>query len=147
MSPSSVRRGRAKREVHMKVVRVFADSEGESHFEDRELPLGDVGYGQASQQLPASAVTFRQTPAAGRLDFHNPPRRQFIVFLKGEAELEASDGSTRRLGPGDVLLADDTTGRGHRLSEVEGRLVVLVPLPDNLDFETSLPTNRSEAAL
>ena len=123
----------------MKVVRVFTDAEGESHFEDRELPLADVDYGRASQQLTAFTVTFRETPAGGKLDFHNPPKRQFIIFLKGEAELEASDGSTRRLGPGDVLLADDTTGRGHRLREAEGRLVALVPLPDDLDVAASLP--------
>jgi quercetin dioxygenase-like cupin family protein len=123
----------------MKVIRVFTDAEGESHFEDRELRLGDVGYGQASEQLPATAVTFRQTPGRAHLDFHNPPTRQFIIFLKGEAELEASDGSTRRLGPGDVLLADDTTGRGHRVHEVEGRLVALVRLPEDLDLDRSVP--------
>jgi quercetin dioxygenase-like cupin family protein len=122
----------------MKVVRVFADRRGESHFEDRDIPMTEVAYGRASEQLPATAVSFRQTPARGELDFHKPPRRQFILFLKGEAELEASDGSKRRLGPGDVLLANDTTGRGHRLREFEGRVVVFVPLPDDLNVETFL---------
>jgi quercetin dioxygenase-like cupin family protein len=121
------------------VVRVFTDDEGESHFEDRELPLVDVGYGRASQGVLADAVTFRETPPGGQIDFHNPPRRQFIIFLKGEAQLEASDGSTRRLGPGDVLLTDDVTGRGHRLRDAEGRLVALVPLSDAFDLEASLP--------
>lgn len=130
----------------MKIVRVFADSEGESHFEDRSLPFDAVGYGQASQQLPATAVSFRQTPAGGQLDFHNPPRRQFIIFLRGEAELEASDGSTRRLRAGDVLLADDTAGRGHRLSEAGGRVVVVVPLPDDLDILTLMPLAAGESS-
>lgn len=56
--------------------------------------------------------------------------------MKGVAELEASDGSTRRLGAGDVLLADDTTGRGHRLRDIEGRTVVFVPIPDDLEIES-----------
>jgi quercetin dioxygenase-like cupin family protein len=117
----------------MRITRVFTDDQGESHFEDREIPMEEVAYGRASRQLPAIAVSFRETDPGGTLDFHNPPRRQFIVFLKGAAELEASDGSTRRLGAGDVLLADDTTGRGHRLREVEARTVVFVPVPDDLD--------------
>jgi hypothetical protein len=117
----------------VKVVRVFADSDGESHFEDRDIPMPDTGYGQASQDLPASAISFRQTPAGGVVDFHNPARRQFIIFLRGKAELEASDGTKRLLGPGDVLLADDTTGRGHRLREFEGRLIAFVPVPDDFD--------------
>ena len=117
----------------MNVVRVFADNDGESHFEDLDVSLDEVSYGWASEQLPATALIFRQTPAGGTLDFHNPPRRQFILFLKGEAELETSDGSTRRLAAGDVLLADDTTGRGHRLREIEERLVAFVPLPDDFD--------------
>lgn len=122
----------------MKVTRLFADERGESHFEDRDIPVDNVAYGRASQQLPASALIFRETDTGGTLDFHNPPRRQFIIFLKGAAELEASDGTTRRLGPGDVLLADDTTGRGHRLREIEGRTIAFVPVPDDFDVDSHL---------
>jgi hypothetical protein len=122
----------------MRVIRVFADDDGESHFEDRDIHMGDVAYGRASQQLPATALIFRETDTGGGLDFHNPPRRQFIIFLTGSAELQASDGSTRRLGPGDVLMADDTTGRGHRLREVEGRTLAFVPLPDDFDVDSYL---------
>jgi quercetin dioxygenase-like cupin family protein len=122
----------------MNVVRVFADGSGESHFEDRNIALSEVGYGQASAELPATGVVFRQTPAGAQLDFHNPPKRQLIIFLSGEAELEASDGSIRSLGPGDILIADDTTGRGHRLREADGRVVVFVRLPDDFNIETFL---------
>jgi hypothetical protein len=31
----------------------------------------------------------------------------------GAVELEVGDGTKRRLGPGSLLLAEDTTGRGH----------------------------------
>jgi hypothetical protein len=122
----------------MRVVRVFADEDGESHLEDRDIPMNDVAYGRASEQLPATALMFRETDTGGTLDFHNPPRRQFIIFLKGSAELQASDGTTRRLGAGDVLLADDTTGRGHRLREIEGRTVAFVPFPDDFDLDSQL---------
>ena len=122
----------------MRVVRVFTDDFGESHFEERDIPMEDVAYGRASQRLPVSALIFRETETGGTLDFHNPPRRQFIIFLRGSAELEASDGSTRRLGPGDVLMADDTTGRGHRLREIEGRTVAFVPVSDDFNVDSYL---------
>ncbi|HLZ94189.1 MAG TPA: hypothetical protein VKT20_02535 [Candidatus Dormibacteraeota bacterium] len=115
---------------------MFADEKGESHFEDRDVPLEKVGYGRASRELPATSVIFRETDTGDTVDFHNPPRRQFIIFLRGVAELEASDGSTRRLGAGDVLLADDTTGRGHRLREIEARRLVFVPVPDDLNVDS-----------
>jgi hypothetical protein len=40
------------------------------------------------------------------------------VYLSGEGEIEASDGEVRRLLPGMVLLAEDTTGRGHRVKHI-----------------------------
>jgi hypothetical protein len=39
----------------------------------------------------------------------------------GQVEIEVGDGSKRRLGPGDVLLAEDTSGRGHRSRAVDGQ--------------------------
>ena len=49
-------------------------------------------------------------------------------------EIECGDRSKRRLGPGDILLADDTTGQGHLTREIEGpRRSLFIPLPDDLD--------------
>jgi hypothetical protein len=47
------------------------------------------------------------------MDQHTAPRRQLVITLSGEVEIETSDGNTRRFRQGDVLLADDTTGVGH----------------------------------
>jgi hypothetical protein len=67
----------------MRVVRVFTDEFGESHFEERDTPMEDVAYGRASQHLRVSALIFRETEPGGTLDFHNPPRRQFIISCEG----------------------------------------------------------------
>jgi hypothetical protein len=55
------------------------------------------------------------------------------VYLSGEGEIEASDGTVRPLRPGTVLLVDDTTGKGHmtRVTGTEEMLVVIVTLPDD----------------
>jgi hypothetical protein len=38
----------------------------------------------------------------------------------GQVEFEVGDGSKRVLGAGDILLAEDTTGRGHLSRAMDG---------------------------
>jgi hypothetical protein len=79
-------------------------------------------------------VIFRENPVGASLDFHNTPRRQFVITISGVGELECGDGTQRRLGPGDILLADDTTGQGHITREIQGpRRTIYVPLPHDFD--------------
>ena len=56
---------------------------------------------------------FRETGGDYNLDFHNAPRRQYVINLVGGVEIEVGDGSKRILRAGDVLLAEDTEGQGH----------------------------------
>ena len=65
-------------------------------------------------------------------DWHPAPRRLLTVSLAGEVEVTVGDGEARRLRPGDVTLAVDTTGRSHRsrvVSDTDARLFLLL-LPD-----------------
>jgi len=43
---------------------------------------------------------------------HPAPRTQLITVLSGTVEIDTGS-ETRRFGPGEVLLAADTAGRGH----------------------------------
>lgn len=98
----------------MRITRVYTGEDGESHFEDVELPLEDRGaIGRLSELVKATGIVFRETDADYALGFHNAPRRQYVINLEGSVELEVGDGTRRVLGPGDILLAEDTTGRGH----------------------------------
>ena len=118
----------------MKVVRVFTGNDGESHFEDLDVPLKQGRYGSLSELVPSSGVIFRETPMGMQIDFHNAPQRQFVVTLWGRTEVECGDGSKRTFGPGDILLADDTTGRGHITRDIEGpRRSLFIPLPEDFD--------------
>ncbi len=106
----------------MKVTRIYADQDGESHFEEFEIPLEEAGeIGRLSQPHPATSVIFRENDPDYDYDWHCAPQRQFIVLLDGAIEIEASDGEKRRFGSGDILLVEDTTGRGHRTRIVDGR--------------------------
>lgn len=63
------------------------------------------------------------------------PRRQFVITLSGCGEIECGDGSRRRFGPGDILLAEDTTGQGHITREVGGpRRGIFIPLRRDSDL-------------
>jgi hypothetical protein len=101
--------------VFVRVTRIFTGTDGESHFEDLDIPLRDFGaVGAMSEPIGVTGLVLRETGPDYDLDWHHAPRRQFVVMLSGGlVEIEVGDGSRRRLGPGDILLAEDTTGRGH----------------------------------
>jgi len=61
----------------------------------------------------ATGIIFRETSGDYYVDWHNAPQRQYVITLEGEVEIVTGDGTIRRFGPGDVMLAEDTTGRGH----------------------------------
>ncbi len=115
----------------MKITRLYTGVDGESHFEDIDIPLMDQGQiGRLSTLIPATGVILRETGVDYDYDWHNAPRRQFIVMLEGTVEIEVGAGTTRRFGPGDILLAEDTTGRGHRSRTVnqQVRRSIFIPL-------------------
>lgn len=115
----------------MKITRVFTGPDQESHFEDVELELRDLGrIGRMTRLQTATGIVFRETGGDYDLDFHNAPRRQYVINLSGSVELEAGDGSKRVLRPGEVLLAEDLTGRGHisRALDAELRRSIFVTL-------------------
>ncbi len=106
----------------MKITRLYAGEDGESHFEEVDVPLEDrATFGRVSELHEATGILFRETASDYHLDWHNAPRRQFILTLEGEVEIEVGDGTRRHFGPGDVLLAEDTTGRGHISRTLAGR--------------------------
>jgi hypothetical protein len=105
---------RPRRETEMKCIRLFTGSNGESHFEDIDIPFGRKDAIDARSEIfAATGVQFRETPADYDLDFHCVPDRQFVITLEGQVDITVGDGTTRRIGVGDVLLVEDTTGRGH----------------------------------
>ena len=98
----------------MKVVRVFTGPDGQSHFDDLDVPLINSGpAGETSELQKATGVLFRHTTGSYNYSFHNAPRRQYVVNLRGGVEIEVGDGTIRQLAPGDILLAEDVTGQGH----------------------------------
>ena len=118
-------------EKTMNIVRIYSGDDGESHFEDVEVEMENRGnIGRISDLWRGKGVMFREVEGDYEIDFHNAPRRQLVVNLTGSVDIEIGDGTVRRLGPGSILLAEDTTGRGHISRAVNGepRSCLFVPL-------------------
>lgn len=118
----------------MRITRVYTAPDGASHFEDVDVPLRDAGeIGRLSEPHPARQVIFRENDPDYDYDWHTAPARQYIVLLDGAIEIEVSGGEKRRFGGGDVLLMEDTTGRGHRTRTVDGRArrSLFITLPES----------------
>lgn len=104
----------------MKITRIFSDEEGESYFEDLEIPLihqGEIGY--LSENFEVKKLQFRKVSADYNYDFHHAPQKQFIVLLNGGVEIETSLGELRRFQTGEILLVEDTVGKGHKTRNLE----------------------------
>ena len=105
----------------MKIVRLYTGTDNESHFEDIDIELNFNGRLEASDLQPATGVVFRAAPPNHLSDYHPVPKRQYVITLSGQVEIQTGDGTIRRFGPGDVMLAEDTTGRGHVTRVVGGQ--------------------------
>ncbi len=93
----------------MGIFRLYTGDDGESHREELDL----ASHPELTALQGATGVVFRSTPPGMLRDWHTAPRRQYIITLAGEAEIGLRDGTIRRLGPGDVHMAEDLTGHGH----------------------------------
>ncbi|MBI3744258.1 MAG: hypothetical protein HY261_08255 [Chloroflexi bacterium] len=97
----------------MAIIRMYTGPDGKTHLKDApELMLAQPTP-DAKALTKAQGVIFRRTDKITMPGYHNAPRRQFIVVLSGDMEIETGAGEKRRLVPGDVLLAEDLTGQGH----------------------------------
>jgi hypothetical protein len=120
----------------VKYLRIYADAKGETHMEEVDIALMPRAFFNGhpplhlTETLAATGCNICRVPAGmGVVDWHNPPRREFVIWLTGEVEFETSDGDIRRLAAGSIVLAEDRTGKGHiSRHPTEGQLVVHVDL-------------------
>jgi hypothetical protein len=106
----------------MRIHNLYADAAGESHFRDIEVDWAESRpFTVMSERLPATGVIFRRTEGTYDLDWHPAPRRQYIVNLDGAVKITASDGESRVIAAGEVILVEDTTGKGHLSQAVDGK--------------------------
>jgi hypothetical protein len=115
----------------MRIHNLYTDADGESHFRDIEIEWAEERRGsKLSRRFPATGIIFRETEAVHSLDWHPAPRRQYIINLDAAARLTASDGESRIIGAGEVILVEDTSGKGHLSQSVNNQMrhSIFVPI-------------------
>jgi len=117
---------------NMKIARIFADEAGESHYMDIEVETVSTGpLGSMAEPVPVTSMILRENAPGYDFDWHVAPRRQYIVMLAGFVEIQVSDGETRTFGPEEIVLVEDTAGKGHKSRSPDGkpRRSIFLPLP------------------
>jgi quercetin dioxygenase-like cupin family protein len=96
-------------------VHFYLGPDGETAFSVGEVAWSTEGAVNAiSAQEQVLGISFEETVAGSELEWHDAPHRQYVITLSGQLEFEMRSGAKVTLGAGDVLLAEDVTGGGHR---------------------------------
>jgi len=118
----------------VKIHHLYTDAEGQSHFEDVEIDyISESPSGRLSARIPVTGLIFRQVQPTYELDWHHAPRRQYIINLANGVQITASDGEARVIGAGEVILVEDTTGKGHLSKAINDQIrhCIFVALDDD----------------
>jgi hypothetical protein len=117
--------------------RIYVDTQGDSHFDlvtikqnlAQAAPPAAPFY--VSGDRPASKYRFYTFEPGWIGELHPAPTRQFLALMSGLVEMETTDGTIRRFGPGDIVLLEDTSGKGHLTRNIgDGYATFLVvPVP------------------
>lgn len=90
----------------IRAYRLYTGNDGNSHV----IP----GRVNGDNLVDAPSIHFKETPPHSTFDWHNDPIPQYVITLSGVLEFATVGGETFTLHPGDVLLAEDHTGSGHK---------------------------------
>jgi hypothetical protein len=94
----------------MKFYRLFTGPDEQSHFE----PLDAGAQSEFFNAIrPATGLLLRNDFAPHIVNFHRAPRRRWVITLSGHVDIGLGDGTVTSFYPGDVFLAEDTSGQGH----------------------------------
>ena len=91
--------------VRPQLVHVYATPDGETHLEVLKVAA-------TAGTLPLTglrAISYNPN----KVQWHHAPEPQFAINLTGDLQVEVSDGSKRKIGPGDLVYLEDTQGKGH----------------------------------
>jgi quercetin dioxygenase-like cupin family protein len=111
----------------MQVIRMYTGEDAQTHFEELDIEA----FAAIATHPGEGPIRCTIGSGASLQDWHNAPRRQYVMILSGGMEIETGHGEKRVLKTGDVLVAEDVTGKGHitRSIGTEQRVTVSIPMP------------------
>lgn len=90
----------------IRAYRLYTGPDGNSHVVNGSV-TGD-------KIVEAESIHFKETPPHSSLEWHDAPVPQYVITLAGVLEFTTVDGETFNIHPGEVLLAEDNAGSGHK---------------------------------
>jgi hypothetical protein len=93
--------------------RIWTGEDQNSHFEEGCFELTGELTDLMSPSLLCTSTAFRETYLEGSSNWHTDPVRQLVITLSGSLEFVSRTGESFVLRPGNILLAEETTGTGH----------------------------------
>ena len=112
----------------MQVIRIYTGADNQTHFETLDIDA----FRTIATNPGEGPIRCNTGPGEFFQDWHTAPRRQYVMVLSGGMEIETGNGDKRVLKTGDVLVAEDVTGKGHitRGIDTESRVTVSIPIPE-----------------
>jgi len=93
-------------QLMIKAYKIYTGSDGHTHVATGSVNEGDL--------TNVTAIRFKETPPHSSYDWHPAPVAQYVLSLTGTLLFETWLGETFILKPGEILIAMDTTGSGHK---------------------------------
>jgi hypothetical protein len=112
----------------MQVIRIYTGADSQTHFQEVDLDA----FTPIATNPGTGPIRLNRGAGSGLTEFHNAPRRQYVIVMSGKMEIETGLGEKRVLGSGDVLIAEDLTGKGHITRSIgeDPRVTLSVPLAE-----------------
>src|SRR5580658_3439974 len=90
----------------IKAYRLYSGPDGHSHVVRGHIINHEV--------IETGSIHFEESPPHSSLDWHTAPTVQYVITLAGVLEFVMHGNKSFTIVPGDVLIAMDTTGSGHK---------------------------------
>ena len=99
----------------IRCVRIWTGGDGNSLFEEGFIDLaGGMRGDSIGKPVRVVELSFQETRSGGSYEWHQDPVPRFVITLSGTLEFEVKSGATFTIRPGDILLAQDDSGTGHK---------------------------------
>ena len=136
---SSAQTGGSPKHKPVTMTRLYTGPDGQTHAEEIEAKFTAGGANELFKLMAVSGAELHRASAGAVQDWHNAPRRQYVITLSGQGEVEVAGGKKIRLGPGHIDLVEDTSGKGHitRTIGPEDRVTLTLPLSDQRGASTA----------
>ena len=115
------------------ITRLYTGPDGQTHAEEMEVKFAPGGGNDVFKLMANSGAELHRAPPGRVADWHTAPRRQYVMTLSGHGEIELMGGKKIEVGPGNIELAEDLTGKGHITRTVgnEDRVTIQIPLSEH----------------